>query len=298
MNVSFGIRTLEYPTENFGYLKESNDALTDVIELKRRLAEDGYLFIRSLINREAVLRARHEVLEYMAKKNTLVPGTPVVEGVMPKGGKTVSLLGNKAITDHRNVLRVLEAPELFSFYSSLYGEDPATFSYKWLRAVGNERYTGSHFDVVYMGRGSERVQTAWIPFGDIPISQGTLVVCEGSHRLDGFARLRETYGKMDVDRDNVQGWFSDDPEEVRQSFGGRWLTADMEAGDVLTFGLYTMHASTTNTTNQFRLSCDVRFQPESEPMDERWSGNNPLGHYAWNKEPPISMDEARRNWGI
>ena len=68
MNVSFGIRELEFPTDSFGYLRESNDALTDVGELKRRLADDGYLFIRSLINRDAVLTARHRILDYMAKK--------------------------------------------------------------------------------------------------------------------------------------------------------------------------------------------------------------------------------------
>lgn len=298
MNVNFGVRKLEFPTESFGYLRESNDALTDFEELKRRLADDGYLFIRSLINRDAVLNARHRILEYMAKKNALVPNTPVLEGVMPKGGKTVNMLGNKAITHHRDVLRVLEAPELFSFFNSLYGEDAATFGYKWLRAVGNEQFTGSHYDVVYMGRGSERVHTVWIPFGDIPIEKGTLAMCEGSHRLEGFAKLRETYGRMDVDRDNIQGWFSEDPDEILSTFGGKWLTADMRAGDILTFGLFTMHASTTNTTDQFRLSCDVRYQPESEPMDERWRGDLPAGHYAWNKEPPVTIAQARKNWGV
>ena len=54
-------------------------------------------------------------------------------------------------TAHRpEVLRVLEGPELASFYRRFYGEQPATFGFKWLRAVGNEKVTGSHMDVVYM----------------------------------------------------------------------------------------------------------------------------------------------------
>ncbi len=298
MIVEFQTKQMEFPTERFGYLRESNDALDDIEELRKRFHTDGYLFIRSLIDPDAVLGARAKILEYMAEREALVPGEPVLEGVMPKDGKTVSLLGNRAITHTPEVLRVLQAPELGDFFRELYGEEPVTFSYKWLRAVGNERFTGSHYDVVYMGRGSERVNTVWIPFGETPIDHGTLVICEGSHRLDGFAKLRETYGKTDVDRHNTQGWFSEDPEEILSDFGGRWLTAGMRPGDILTFGLYTMHGSTTNTTNRYRLSCDVRYQPASEPMDERWCGESPKGHYAWQKEPVVPIAESRRQWGV
>jgi hypothetical protein len=298
MIVNFQTRELEFPTDRFGYLRESNDAIADPGELRSRLAADGYLFLRGLIDRQAVLDARGEILEFMAAREALVPGTPVLEGVMPKDGKTVNMLGNPDITHRPSVLRVLEAPELFDFFSSFYDEGVSTFGYKWLRAVGNEKFTGSHLDVVYMGRGSLRVNTVWIPFGDIPISQGTLVMCEGSNRLDGFAKLRDTYGKSDVDRDHTQGWFSEDPEEILERFGGRWLTADFRAGDILTFGLYTMHGSTTNTTTHYRLSCDVRYQPASEPMDERWVGAAPKGHYSWHNEPVKTMAESRRAWGV
>ena len=245
MFVDFQTKQLEFPTPKFGLLRESNDAISNADELRKRIQDDGYLFIRRLIDRDAVLEARRAILDFMSEREILVPGTPVLEGVMPKEGRTINMLGNREITHRAEVLRVLEAPELASFYRELYDENPATFGYKWLRAVGNERFTGSHMDVVYMGRGSNRVNTAWIPFGDIPIEQGTLVICEASHRLEGFAKVRETYGNSDVDRDNTHGWFSEDPGEILENFGGRWLTANMRAGDLLTFGLYTMHGSTT-----------------------------------------------------
>jgi len=298
MRVEFQTKQLEIPSDRFGYLRESNDALSDFDELRSRIAEDGYLFLRGLIDRDAVLEGRKAILDFMAEREALVPGESVLEGVMPKEGKTVNMMGNREITHHPAVLRVLEAPEIQAFFSEFYEEAPATFGYKWLRAVGNERFTGSHMDVVYMGRGSERVNTVWIPFGDIPIHHGTLVINESSHRSEGFAKVRETYGKTDVDRDNTQGWFSEDPEEILENFGGRWLTAEMRAGDVLTFGLYTMHGSTTNTTNRYRLSCDVRYQPASEPMDERWAGNAPVGHYAWHKQPVTTFADSRRRWGV
>ena len=152
-----------------------------------------------------------------------------------------------------------------------------------------------------MGRGSQNVHTVWIPIGNIPVNQGTLAILEGSHRLESFARLRSTYGSIDVDRDLVsEGWFSSDPFEIIQKFGGRWLTTTFNPGDILIFGLFTMHASTTNLTDRFRISCDIRFQPKGEKMDERWAGKKPVGHYAWGtdgaKERP--MTDLRKEWGI
>lgn len=293
MQVEFQRKRMEFPTAQFGHLRDSTDVLADTGELRRRIAADGYLFIRGLIDRGAVLEARRVVLEHLQERGALVAGAPLLEGVMPRAGRGVGM--GKRGTHRPEVLRVLEGPELQAFYRRLYAEAPATFGHKWLRAVGNEKFTGSHMDVVYMGRGSERVNTVWIPFGDIPIAQGTLVICEASHRLDSFARLRATYGASDVDRDRTEGWFSEDPEEILDRFGSRWLTADVRAGDVITFGLHTLHGSTTNTTNRFRISCDVRYQPASEPMDERWAGDSPSGHYA---AALIPMTEARKQWRI
>ena len=287
-----------YPSPELGDLTDSSALVGDRAALRERFDRDGYLFLPGLIDPQKVVAARERILEYMAEQETLVPGKPVIEGVMPKDGKTINLMGPNPVTSDPQVLRALEAEELFDFFADFYGEEPLTYDYKWLRAVGNERFTGSHFDVVYMGRGSLNVNTVWIPLGDIPVEHGTLAICEGSHRAPEFERLRATYGQMDVDRDNIQGWFSENPQEILDKFGGRWLTAAVKPGDILTFGLYTLHASTTNTTNRFRLSCDVRFQPASEPADERWVGAQPKGHYAWSKTPGISMAEARKRWGV
>ena len=39
-----------------------------------------------------------------------------------------------------------------------------------------------------------------------------------------------------------------------------------------------MHASMDNQTNRIRLSTDTRYQLASEPVDERWIGDNPIAH--------------------
>ena len=60
-----------------------------------------------------------------------------------------------------------------------------------------------------------------------------------------------------------------------------------------------MHASTTNLTNRYRLSCDVRYQPAGDPMDERWRRNG-IGHSGYQGEdgPLRTMDELRKEWGL
>lgn len=294
MKVRFGYRDIEFPSGEFGQLRESNDALGDAPALWQRLDEDGYLLLRGLIERETVLSAREVVLQHMQAQRALLPDRPVLEGVMPQGGRSVRMMGGVGIAHHPAVLSVLENPALFKLFEGLFCEPTLTFPFKWLRAIGNEEYTGAHFDYVYMGRGSQNLYTVWIPFGDIPITQGTLAVCRGSHKLDSFARIRDTYGRMDIDRDGISGWFERDPMQIIERFGGQWQGADYNAGDVIIFGMHTMHASTTNLSNRFRLSCDVRYQPAGDPVDERWKRGG-SGHYG---EARRDMESARAEWGL
>jgi ectoine hydroxylase-related dioxygenase (phytanoyl-CoA dioxygenase family) len=184
------------------------------------------------------------------------------------------------------------------FFDRLFGESALTFDYKWMRFVGTGEFTGAHLDNVYMGRGSARLYSMWTPIGDISIDMGPLAVLVGSHRLPGFARVRETYGAMDVDRDRVAGWFTNDPVELVDRFGGRWATTEFRAGDALIFGMYTMHASLTNVSNRYRLTSDTRYQPAAEAVDERWIGEKPKAHYGWNAGPQVPMEEKRKEWGV
>ena len=297
MHIRFGYREIEFPSAEMSELRDSNTLLGNVAALRARMAEDGYLLLRGLIDRNKVLRARHTILAHMQEQNALTPNTPLLEGVMPRGGRSVPMMGRKGIAHHAHVMDVLEGEELFGFFDAYFGQPALSFNYKWLRGVGNEQYTGAHFDFVYMGQGSPNLHTVWIPFGDAPVEHGALAMCVGSNHLPAFARLRQTYGRMDVDRDKIEGWFTKDPMEIVEQFGGQWATTNFRAGDVIFFGMHTMHASTTNLTNRFRLSCDVRFQPAADPADKRWVGDG-IGHTALGKLPLRPIEEVRAEWGV
>ena len=294
MTFRFGYRDIDFPGSDLGHLRDSSALLDDGPGLHQRMAEDGYLLLRGLIDRQIVLTARQTVMDHLHAHAALVPDTPILEGVM--GGRSPQMMGRKGVAYHPSMLDVLEGQELFDFYSEYFDSPVLTYDYKWLRAVGNEEYTGAHYDYVYMGRGSPNLHTTWIPFGDVQVHQGTLAICVGSHRLESFAQLRGTYGQMDIDRDLIEGWFTKDPLEITEQFGGEWRTADFEAGDVILFGMHTMHASTTNLTNRFRLSCDIRFQPTSDPIDERWQPGG-IGHTAADK-PLRSIADVRQEWQV
>ena len=65
--------------------------------------------------------------------------------------------------------------------------------------------------------------------------------------------------------------------EVQEQLGGRWLTADFNAGDMLVF---TLHCALDNCSpaNRIRITSDTRYQLVSEPIDERWIGDDPIAH--------------------
>lgn len=298
--IQFGQVTYDYPSAQLQPLRDSSDVATDREGLLSRLQEDGYLYLPGYLDRDDVMKARQRILHYMAEHEAMEPGSRPLDGVMGQHGKHVGMMGKEIITHHPDVLNVLEADKLYELYECIHREPVATFDYKWLRAVGHEACTGAHMDFVYMGQGSQRLMTTWIPLGDIPIEQGTLAVCPRSHRAEGFARIRDTYGQMDVDRDRTEGWFTKDPSEITNKFGGFWQTSDVKAGDIITFGMHLMHASTTNITDKWRISCDVRFQPAADPMDPRWSGKAPSGHRAPapKQGKTRSMQEARTAWGL
>lgn len=295
--VRIGTAELAYPSPALAELPDATPLLGDPAALRRRLEEDGCLLLRGLHDRELVLAARRQMLTRMAAAGALAADAPLMDGVVAPG--FARGLSSKELTACPAYRELVASPRIMGFFDALFGAPSMTYDFKWLRAVRHGDFTGAHMDIVYMGRGTTDVCTCWTPIGDVAIEQGPLAVCLGSHRAPGFARVRETYGRMDVDRDHVQGHFSTDPREIAERFGGRWATTAFRAGDALVFGMFTMHMSLVNVSDRWRLTTDTRYQRAADPVDERWVGAQPKGHYAWNTPGAnVDMTEARRQWGV
>ncbi|RKU12061.1 phytanoyl-CoA dioxygenase [Candidatus Poribacteria bacterium] len=281
-------------------LRDSNDILDNPGALHERIAEDGYLLIRGLHDKETVLAARRAILEKLAAKGMLAPDTPLMDGTFnpdyPEPTSTGSM-GNKSLTQLPAFKAVVEGAPIMGFFKHFLGGEARTFDFKWLRTAGPGSGSPIHYDVVFMGRGTKNLYSCWTPFGDVSLDMGPIVFCLGSNR---FEKVRETYGQADVDRDLIKGHFSDDPLEIVEKFGGYWATTSFSAGDVIIFNMFLMHASLVNTSDKIRITADTRYQLAAEPVDERWIGKNPKGHYAWKrKDAEIeSLEESRRRWGV
>lgn len=281
---------LDMAEDKVGLLRDSSDAADDVAELRRRLDEDGYLYMKGYLDRDETLAARASITRSLAEQDLLDPAFPEIEAkCRPDMGAGFA---PEIAAKSQAVQRLLYSGRLPGFYEKLYGEEIRHYDFTWLRAMGPGKGTNPHCDLPYMGRGTHKHMTCWVPYGDIPFQLGGLMVLEGSHkRID----LLENYVFRDVDsfcenkpeekkRAEDGGWtftgtLSHNPPVVRNKFGGRWLTTEFEAGDFITFGMFLVHASCDNQTeNQLRISSDSRYQRASEAIDERWIGVNPPGH--------------------
>lgn len=255
-------------------------------ELALRLHDDGYLFVPGFFAPDEVRAGSRALATRCAQDGWLEPGTPI-EDLVARADRATALLDDP-VPDCPEMAELLYGRETLEFFSSLFGEPARSYDFTWARATTRGHGTAPHCDVVFMGRGTLRVVTMWTPWCDIPVDVGGLAVLEGSHREHGA--LSE-YRRHDVDTycENLghepRASFGSggelpcaDANELSDGLGSRWLFTDYRLGDVLIFGLGTVHASLDNRSGTLRLSTDTRYQPVAEPIDERWVGPRPVRH--------------------
>lgn len=271
---------LDLSREKFGELRDSNEILDDIEALRARIAEDGYLLFRRLIDPEVVLRARREILlKYATIGEIDGINHPVMEAIYQEKSfvDKVNLVAfTESIRSGMAYNQMVADPALIGFYERFLGGAVRCFDFKWPRFVRPGEGCGLHSDIVYVGRGTRNLWSSWIPIGDVTREEGALVILERSH---ASPKLTAYWGK-DADRDKV-GWLSADPNKLQRSLGGRWLTTDFRAGDVICFNIRLVHGALDNNSpaNRCRLTSDTRHQLANEPLDDRWNGDitNPHG---------------------
>ena len=269
--------SLDPSSETFGELRSSAAQLDDVAALRANLAEDGYLFLPGFFHRDEVLAGRDEFLRRLRGKGALHSDLPEYEGIASTEVVTVSQA--EAMRGNEAVRKIVFSSALTGFYERLLGGPIRAYDHVWVRLIRPGWGTAPHCDLPYMGRGTRQVMTAWIPYRDTSLELGGLIMLEKSHLqanrihkylnndADTFCVNRNAYRHM-------PSHLSSNPVSLREKFGGRWLTTEFRAGDLLTFGMTTIHASLDNQTAAYRLSTDTRYQLASEPIDERWVGSD------------------------
>jgi ectoine hydroxylase-related dioxygenase (phytanoyl-CoA dioxygenase family) len=276
---------------HIAFMSDATDLLKDAPALRERLEEQGYLLLRGVLDKDHVADARRAMLQRLADEDILETDQhDLMEGILRPG----AALGWRAdlARDNPAVERVVYDGAMMDIFRALLAGPVRHFDYTWVRAIPPGPATQPHCDIVYMGRGTRELYTAWTPIGDAPLELGGLMILEDSHR---HPRLHETYCRRDVDavctnrpapnpdarfvpRGN-NGRISSNPVQLRRTLGGRWLIEDFFAGDVVIFRTDLVHGGLDNrTADRLRLSTDTRYQSANQPVDERWIGADPPAH--------------------
>jgi Phytanoyl-CoA dioxygenase (PhyH) len=228
-------------------LADSASLVNDPPGLRRRLADDGYLFLRGLLPVAEIRAAGLTVLDRLRSGGWVDDrGIP---SIRPHAVNSLDALGDpafRAALASSEFNRVPYLAALRAVIRAVLG--PGAFSYpvKVLRAVYPERPQarprGRYIHYDYGVSGVQDMLTSWIPLMDIPVRIGGLAVQPGGHL--GPPRP---------------------PRPLRRSEPG-WATTSYEPGDVIVFHCLTPHAALPNTGSALRISGDFRWQRPDQPV--------------------------------
>jgi len=268
------------PATLLGEMTDSAGLVDEPELLRRRLEDDGYLYLKGVLPRAAVAAARREVFSRLVEVGEITP--PADAGIATGDSRRAELepdLGAfwRSVSQGTSLRALSHGDAITRVMTLVFGEPVRAQDYLFLRPAARGRATGLHFDYPFFTRAHDRVATVWMPIGPVPVCDGPLVVVENSHRLRD---LIDPMIGFDISRDDTRkADFGSDAISFAQARGTRLLTRNFEAGDIALFGMYTAHGSLDNHSpmGRVRLSCDVRWQPRSLPIDERYVGDDPPG---------------------
>ena len=268
------------PPELLGPLTDTPSPLPAGEVLRARLERDGYLLLRGLIDPSDIQAAREEVFARLGEVGEIA--APTTDGVFSGQSNRDALYDDRGTfwksTSEGPALRaVTNGAALTQATTAVFGEPSVGSDYLFLRPVPGGRFTHMHCDAGFFARATERVLTCWIAYTEVDLDRGPIFVVEGSHRFDD---IRSRFSGFDVVWNNDRKASIDEhPADFARARGARLLTTHFRPGDVLVFGMYTVHGALEHhaSDNRIRLTTDIRYQPASEPRDPRYFGDNPGG---------------------
>ncbi|MSR84014.1 MAG: phytanoil-CoA alpha hydroxylase [Candidatus Latescibacteria bacterium] len=237
---------------------DSTDALDNGAELRRRMQQDGYLFIRGLVPASALEALRLHMLERARASGWVQEGTPLPDAIADLRG--FSLEPEPAYMNVYHTMYVSPEfhalqhhPHLLQFFAHLLNGPVLPHP----RLIGRiifpqkEVFTSpAHQDFIPI-QGTPDTYTAWIPLAALPPEMGGLEVAEGSHQ-QGVYEFQPALGAGGL--------------EITEPFEGKWRGGPFAQGDALFFHSLTPHRGAPNSSQSLRLSLDARYQHADQPI--------------------------------
>ncbi|RXZ81334.1 phytanoyl-CoA dioxygenase [Paenibacillaceae bacterium] len=251
--------------------------------LQERAEKSGYLFFRNVLDKDRLLEVRKLILEILNSRGLVSQYHPVDEGIADYD--QVNKLPSEAVVgygvpmDLYQEVQKLEAfhalahqPALLELFAVLFGEAALPHPRNIARLMlphESVKTTPPHQDFIHI-QGTPATWTAWFPLGDCSKELGGLAILEGSHQ-EGVLHVTQHQG-------GAGGL-----EAILCELDLEWAEGDYQLGDVIVFHSCTVHKAQPNRMgNKIRLSCDFRYQPLSQPIDQgSLQPHGGRGLYTW-----------------
>jgi hypothetical protein len=234
-------------------LADSRGLFGDWKALRIRIATDGYVFMRGLLDPDMVRDVGRTGLAHLQRAGWTLPGPDPVQAAPRPPVRAVRMRDAFADPGYRQILadpgfnKIPFLSPLADLMAQILGPAGICYPLKVPRVVYPvslaPRQPGNVVHKDY--RSVQDMFTSWVPFGEIPPSLGGLAVEPGSQHT---ARV----GYRPLNR-----------------LEPGWLTADYEAGDVLVFHCLTTHAALPNHEERMRFSGEYRWQLADQPAPRR-----------------------------
>ncbi len=282
-------------SEEVRELRVSNDAMNDPQELQRRIADEGYLFFKRLVNPDKLWELRREMMSMIQQVGWLVAGTDPMDGIADINmryteGDNEYSAGYAEVYKIENFHRAAHWPEYMDVISKMTGKPimphPQKIARIWFPKY-TEHTTPKHQDFVHF-QGSFDNITCWAPIGDCPIELGGLAVIPESHKVNRVLDHHFSLGAGGLIVDETE---HDDVNAV-------WHSTDYEAGDALFFPALTIHQALPNyTEDRLRLSLDNRYMVVGDNIAEHMLNPHDPSQLQWEDiYPHWQSDDLKYYW--
>jgi Phytanoyl-CoA dioxygenase (PhyH) len=241
--------------------------------LWQRLRRDGYLYLTGFLNPAVVRDFRAYYFTTLAHTGLLQPGTDPADGIAGGGDIDQAALRHTLfghIVPSSTYHRFCTQPAIHDWFAWLLDDQVHLHRRKIIRHIkpghkGIGTATQAHYDLVYLREGTDRVLSAWIPLGETPRHVGGLTYLAGSHHQ---VMAQERHGRLRHPATSITA----DLPRLAETHNTQWLVADYQPGDIVIHSAHIIHAALDNVdpAQRIRLSTDIRYQRQTEPIDWRW----------------------------
>ena len=248
--------------------------------LREMFSENGYLYFNKFFDNESIKALRSRIFSYLIEVDEVreVADKFIYTGLSNRREK-IKDLGKfwRNISEDWLLRRLTHSRSLHELCDRILNCRSIAQDYLFLRIYNVGRQTLTHSDSGFFTRKTPNVITVWISLGETPLEMGPIFLLENSHKNE---KIIEDLKNFDVAKDKKRkaSW-DQNPIDIAEMLSCKILTQNMSVGDIVVFNMNILHGSFDNINyeGQTRLTCDVRYQPFSDPRDPRYFGPFPSG---------------------